>query len=31
MDAIHRVLTGQPILPLELSVAGIPVLCWFLI
>jgi hypothetical protein len=30
MDVIHRILTGQPISPLELRVAGILVLLWFL-
>lgn len=30
MDAIHRILTGQPLTPRELRIAGLLVLLWFL-
>lgn len=30
MDAIHRILAGQPLTPKELRIAGLLVLAWFL-
>lgn len=30
MDRLHRILAGQPVTPLELRIAGIIVLLWFL-
>jgi len=29
MDAFHRILTGQPLTPKELRIAGLLVLAWF--
>jgi hypothetical protein len=30
MDALHRILTGQPLTPRELRIAGWIVVAWFL-
>lgn len=30
MDALHRILAGQPLTPRELRIAGVLVLLWFL-